>query len=190
MAFTTRKELLQKVAAHDEAAWRDFVGFYRPLILLRGRDLKLTDLELDELVQNVNLAVHRHEAAGRYDPAKGRFRDYLRRIITNCAIEIIQHRCRDVGLEAVIDNLVTENPTQADEEWRAFIYEKALEELRASCDAATYMAFELYGQRGLPVAEVCSMLSMSEDQVYQAKSRSAKRLNEIVARLERQADDE
>ena len=181
--------MLQKVAGKDEAAWHDFIDFYKPLIILRGRDLKLTDQELEELQQDVCLAVHKHEAANRYDPAKGRFRDYLRKIITNCAIEILQHRENFQNIEDLAN--LPENESQAaDEEWRKFIYEKALEELRSSCEPATYMAFDLYVQRELPVAEVASILSMSEDQVYQAKSRSVKRMKEIVARLERQADSE
>lgn len=180
--------MLQKVANKDEAAWHDFIEFYKPLIVLRGRDLKLTDQELEELQQEVCLAVHKHGVAGRYDPAKGRFRDYLRKIITNCAISILTSRPSGEDI-AVIANLpIKEDKNVADEEWRKFIYDKALEEFRSSCEPATYMAFDLYVQRELPVAEVASILSMSEDQVYQTKSRSIKRLREIVARLEKQAD--
>ena len=190
MAFTTRKEMLQKVANKDEAAWHDFIEFYRPLIILRGRDLKLTDQELEELQQDVCLSVHKHGATSRYDPSKGRFRDYLRKIITNCAIEILGHRPNGEDLAIIINLPISEDKDTADEEWRKFIYEKALEELRSCCEPATYMAFELYVQRELPVTEVASIMSMSEDQVYQAKSRSVKRLKEIVARLEKQAESE
>ena len=94
MSFTTRKSLLAKVKAGDEVSWAEFYAAYKPLILLCGQDCMLTDAETDELVLQVMAEVFQKDIVGKYDPdnipdnivfkydpAKGRFRHYLRRII-------------------------------------------------------------------------------------------------------------
>ena len=59
-------------------------------------------------------------------------------------------------------------------------------EVRGGCDPATFMAFEFYALRGLPVQQVVQMTSLSEDSVYQAKTRILRRLKEVVNRLQRE----
>ena len=94
MAFTTRKSLLAKVRAGDEVSWSDFYTAYKPLIYLCGNDCGLNDAEKEELVQQVMTEIFRKDIIGKfdpdnipkditfkYDPAKGRFRHYLRKTI-------------------------------------------------------------------------------------------------------------
>lgn len=92
MAFTTRKSLLAKVRAGDEVSWSDFYTAYKPLIYLCGNDCGLNNAEKEELVQQVMTEIFRKDIIGKfdpdnipkditfkYDPAKGRFRHYLRK---------------------------------------------------------------------------------------------------------------
>lgn len=192
MAYTTRQSLLKAVHEQDETAWRAFVDFYMPLILMRAKDFKLRPDEVDELRQEVFLAVSQYDLAGRYDPARGRFRDYLRRVITNCALHILRARA-DFTAEALPEKVKAEatppDKAQEEEEWRQFILQKALEELKSKCEDTVFMAFDMYALRGLPVREVAAALKTSEEQVYQAKSRLAGRLQAIVARLTRELDE-
>ncbi len=185
MAYTTRKELLTKVHEGNEAAWFEFAEFYKPLILLCAQDCHLNPNETEELQQNVLLAVFHHDVTQRYDSTKGRFRDYLRRIIKNTAIDIINARKGQLtsgtlpepqepqSLEKLIDGA-----------WREFLYNKALEELRANTEPTHYMAFELHGQQGMPAKKVAGMLGLSEASVFKIKSRLVARCAEIVKRLE------
>lgn len=184
MAYTTRKELLKKVHEGNEAAWFEFAEFYKPLIRLCARDFQLSASEAEELQQDVMVAVYQHDVANRYDPSKGRFRDYLRRIIKNTAIDIINERSMQVNLEGVEPQEPQSLDELIDGAWREFLYNKALEELRTSTDEIHYMAFELHGQRGMPARKVAEMLGISEDSVFKIKSRLVAKCAEIVKRLE------
>jgi len=190
MAYTTRQSLLKAVHEQDENAWRAFVDFYMPLILMRAKDFKLRPDEVDELRQEVFLAVSQYDLAGRYDPERGRFRDYLRRVITNCAKHILRARADFAAKELPEEAEATPpNKAQEEEEWRQFILQKALEELKSKCEDTVFMAFDMYALRGLPVREIAAALETSEEQVYQAKSRLSSRLQAIVARLTRELDE-
>ena len=189
MAYTTRKEMLQGVHNGDDNTWREFVEFYKPLMMLRAKDLILSANETEELVQDVCVTVFRNDAANNYDPGKGRFRDYLRKIITNCALTIINRRTpptSPIGPESSDGNTLDK---QFEEEWRQFIYEKALEELRATTSPSHYLAFKLYCERGLDAKEVADTLGISEDSVYQCKTRLTRELKAIAERLSHELDE-
>ena len=189
MTYTTRKELLEGVHNGDDAAWHKFTEFYRPLMLLRAKDLALQPVETEELIQDVCVAVLRNDATSNYDASKGRFRDYLRKIITNCALAIINRRSTLTSSVSIEYPDCNEIDKKFDEEWRQFIYNKAMEELRATTAPSHYLAFKLYCERGLPVQEVASTLGISEDSVYQSKTRLTRELKTIVERLARELDE-
>ncbi|MBQ6473106.1 MAG: sigma-70 family RNA polymerase sigma factor, partial [Victivallales bacterium] len=146
MAYTTRKDLFRKVHERDDAAWRKFDEMYTPMILLRAKDLRLMPSEVDELKQNVRLAVFKNDACGRHNPELGRFRDYLRRIITNCAYDILNARKSSIQVASVPEKEDESSDQAFEDEWRQYILEKAMEEVRAHCDETTFMAFDLYGR--------------------------------------------
>ncbi|MBR6372340.1 MAG: sigma-70 family RNA polymerase sigma factor [Victivallales bacterium] len=188
MAFTTRKELLQKVHDNVQQAWNDFVDYYSPLIALRAKDFGLTTEEYEELRQNVCLTVFQKDLTGQYDEKIGHFRTYLRKIINNSAIDILRKRKPTLSIENASQIPEEESEDKFEEEWRHFIYEKALQIVRQNCDNVTYMAFDLYARKGMPVKDVARTLQISKDQVFQAKSRTLKRLKETIADLERTED--
>ncbi len=189
MTYTTRKEMLVGVHNGDDAAWHEFVEFYKPLMLLRAKDLRLSENETEELVQDVSVTVFRNDVANNYDPMKGRFRDYLRKIITNCALTIINRRAAltfPVSTEISDGNAFDK---QFDEEWRQFIYQKAMEELRSKASPVHYLAYKLYCERGMAPQDVASSLGVTEDSVYQCKTRLTRELKIIVERLTRELDE-
>ena len=201
MAFTTRKSLLAKVRAGDEVSWTEFYAAYKPLILLCGQDCMLTPDENDELVQQVMSEIFRKDIVGKYDPdhipdgvvfhydpAQGRFRHYLRGIIRNQALRLLQKRKSHVELD---------NPAQQvfkpavdfwdnlwDEEWKRHVLAMALTELKGHVQPETYVAFEMYAIQERPVQEVADFLNLSITSVYTAKSRCIAALKEIISKLE------
>ena len=185
MAFTTRGDILKKVGENDDAGWREFVEYYTPLIRLRAKDLGLSPQETEELCQDVFVRIFRSGTVNRFDRGKGKFRTLLRAIISNAAIDLIRARRNTVEMPSAEEPL-TDDDAMFEEEWRQFLYEKALAEVRGGCDPATFMAFEFYALRGLPVQQVVQMTSLSEDSVYQAKTRILRRLKEVVNRLQRE----
>lgn len=201
MAFTTRKSLLAKVRAGDEVSWTEFYAAYKPLILLCGQDCMLTSDENDELVQQVMSEIFRKDIVGKYDPdhipddvvfhydpARGRFRHYLRGIIRNQALKIIQKR----KSFAELDNPEQQHPEASvdvwndlwDEEWKRHVLAMALTELKGHVQPETYMAFEMYAIQERPVQEVAGFLNLSIASIYTAKSRCVAALKEIISKLE------
>ena len=86
-------------------------------------------------------------------------------------------------------SLYTPFEEQFRKEWQKLILAEALEELRMRVDPQTYQAFELYGLQNRNADEVAEVLNVSKAQLYVAKSRCTKILQEIVERLKK-ADEE
>ena len=197
MAFTTKKSLLAKVRAGDEVSWREFYEAYKPLIVLVGNDCSLRSDENEELVQQVMCELFTKDIIGKYDPdhipddvkftydpKRGRFRHFLKRIVRNQAIKIYRKRFNHAPLEDV--EAVGENAFDSiwDEEWRRHVLNMALVELRGRVQPETYSAFEMYAMQNRKLDEVCKFLDMSPASVYTAKSRCVAALKEIIANLE------
>ncbi len=198
MAFTTKKSLLAKVRAGDEVSWQEFYEAYRPLILLCGDDCSLRPDEKEELVQQVMCELFTKDIIGKYDPdqipddvtftydpAKGRFRHYLKKIVRNQAIKIYRKRLEYENLEDA-EAVCGENTFDAvwNEEWRKHVLNMALVELKGRVQPETYAAFEMYAMQNRNLRAVCEFLDMSETSVYTAKSRCIAALKEIIANLE------
>ena len=198
MAYTTKKSLLAKVRAGDEVSWREFYETYRPLILLVGNDCSLRPEENEELVQQVMCELFTKDIIGKYDPDKvpddvkftydpkrGRFRHFLKRIVRNQAIKIYKKRLEYENLEDA-EAACGENRFDAvwNEEWRRHVLNMALVELRARVQPETYSAFEMYALQNRKIDDVCAFLDMSPASVYTAKSRCIATLKEIIANLE------
>ena len=149
MAYTTKKSLLEAIRSGDEVSWHEFYETYRPLIVVRGRDYKLNVAEIDELVQSVMLRFFKRSQTFLYDRTKGRFRDYLGKMIYHCAIDIIHQRPRNqVACE---EEEITEPAPDNDrwrEEWHQHIMTQALSQLKHQLEEVTYQAFELYALKG------------------------------------------
>ena len=141
---------------------------------------------MKELLQNVWLAVHQYDATSRYEQTRGRFRAYLRQIITNCAIDILKARRKRTqeislpNLPDIPDTAATANDMAA---WREFIMEKAIEEVKDNSEDVTFICFELLTRRRLPAKEVAGILEISEDAVYQNAHRIRERVKEVAKQL-------
>ena len=199
MAFTTRKSLLARVREGGDVPWREFYATYKPLILLCGGDCGLDDDEKDELVQNVMREIFAKDIIGKYDPehvpddvvfrhdpARGRFRHYLRQIIRNQARKIIRERRNaEMPIDEVADKQ-TDDPLEAawDNEWRRHVMNMAVTELKGRVQPETYVAFEMYALQNRPAQEVAAFLNISVASVYTAKNRCAAALKEIIKNLE------
>ncbi len=188
MAYTTNHTLLRRMReGGDESAWHSFRAFYSPLIATRGRDYRLNVNEIEQLIQNVLLAVHQEHVLTNYDPARGHFRDYLRTITSRQATRILEQRIPPArGMEEVPDEATLEK--QWEEEWKKFLYDRALDEMKDNMDTKAYMAFELHAIQGRPADEVAKLLGLSPNQVYLIRSRGIVRLQNIIERLKRELE--
>lgn len=192
MAYTTRQSMLNGMRQNQETAWEDFRTTYAPLIRLIARKKNLTDQETDELLQDVCVTMVQRDAIGKYNPAQGRFRTYLGRIINNCAVDIIRKRPAEQSVSTRHFNNATDAEAEVVEEltheWEEFLLEKALAEVRSRCDDLTFLAFDFHVRQQRPAKEVAEALGISEQKVYLSSSRITQRLKETVERLQKELE--
>lgn len=198
MAFTTRKTLLVKVRNGDEISWREFYETYQPLIWLCGGDHSLNYEEKQELVQTVMVQIFQRDILKKYDfekvpehitfkyePSRGRFRHFLKKIIRNNAKKIFNKRKHHCELGDQLDLLDRSNFNQAwEEEWEQHILASAMVELRNRVSAETFLAFEKYALHNEDPKDVALFLGISISSVYTAKSRCISIIKSIVDELE------
>lgn len=184
MAFTTRGSLLSAVRRGDEVGWDEFYAMYKPLILLRGGDLRLSQTEKEELVQLVMLDFFKGSRSFVYDKSKGRFRDYLKRIIHNKAYDLMRKRQDGtVSIEAEdfgIDDLPAEAEDIWENEWRATVWAQAFSEVKQKCDPTTMQSYVYFVLQNRSAQEVANLLDIKPNTVYQHKARIEKMLQKFA----------
>ena len=190
MAFSTHKSLLSKIAQGDEVGWEDFYRTYAPLIWIRGGDRNLTPSERQDLIQDVMVSMFSGIGHFKYDTTKGRFRDYIRKIIDRRAVDIIRKRdiAQSVGddIEHAVDDHGRDDDDTWLDEWKGHVFTQALVELKGEIEPKTYQAFELYAIDGWSVAETAKFTGMSVNSVYVAKNRAVEKLKDIISKLKEQ----
>jgi RNA polymerase sigma-70 factor (ECF subfamily) len=184
----TRASLLVRLRdPHDEAAWREFITLYGPLIYGYARKQGLQDADAADLGQEVFNALA--GALGRldYDPARGSFRNFLftivRRKLSNWRRA---QRSRPDGSTSVTDKLLEQWPVPGEEEtlweaeWQQRVFSWACEQVRLEVTGPTWLAFWRTAIEGQPGKQVANDLGLTAIAVYCARSRVLARLKELV----------
>ncbi len=183
----TLLERLQDVA--DPLAWDEFFRRYWRLVYACVRRRGGSDDTAEEIVQDVMLAVFQQRAVFRYDPARGRFRDWLAVVVGNKLAEYRRRpsqRVRGQGGDQEDGALepAAEEP-EPDAAWQATFEEAMLAVLldvvRNEVTPETYQAFELLVLNDLPGSRVAEITGQSRNAVYLAKKRVLGRLKELGA---------
>ncbi len=190
--------------APDPLAWEEFYERYWRLIFTTARRRGCSDHTAEEIVQEAMLAVFTGRAAFRYDPGRGRFRDWLGTVVRNAVAarrrspaDRPQPLADDAALLVVADTAAS-----PDAEWdRAFdlaTLASLLDVVRHEVTPATFQAFELAVLQEMPGADVARVTGLSRNAVYLARRRILARLKELgavfepaglAARLREAADD-
>ncbi|MCQ2378939.1 MAG: sigma-70 family RNA polymerase sigma factor [Victivallaceae bacterium] len=200
MPYTTNKSLLARVRAGDEISWKDFYTTYAPLIREVGRFCGVHGHDNETLVVQVMTDIFQKDILARYDPdhvpddvsfqhdpAKGRFRFFLRGIARNHARNLYRkYRKFDAFDENDASPCLHDEEWENvwDREWRRHVLAMAMVELRHRVRPKTYVAFEMYAVKEIAIEKVAAFLKCSVDSVYTAKTRCIKALKEIVNSLE------
>ena len=187
MAFTTKKTLLAKISdGDDNISWDEFFEMYRPLIFIRGRDFGFNKTECDDLTQLVMSEIFKMRNTFSYNPSKGRFRDYMKKIIFHQALRLKKESMQGKMYVELPENLI-ENSDELEQswqaEWEAQQMKMALDELKHKLEPVTYQAFDLYALQNCAAEDVAAWLKISVNSVYLAKTRSIAKLKEIISSL-------
>lgn len=191
MHSQTHVTLLDRLReASDPLAWEEFYERYWRLIFSTARRRGCSDHTAEEIVQEAMLAVFKGRAAFRYDPDRGRFRDWLGAVVRNAVAARRRSpadRPQPLADDAVIAGLA-DSATEPDAAWdRAFelaTLASLLDVVRHEVAPTTYQAFELVALHELPAVDVARVTGLSRNAVYLARRRVLERLAELGASIE------
>ncbi|MBL9141348.1 MAG: sigma-70 family RNA polymerase sigma factor [Phycisphaerae bacterium] len=186
--YATRPSIFLRLRADRtldrQVGWQEFHARYGPVVAGFARNAGLSGNEVDDVVQDVMFGFFRASNHFEYDPNRGRFRGYLKRITLNAIRDRWRKRRKESALSTEFD------PAQADpmdrhweREWAENLLRRALEEVRTQVQPRTMEAFELYGVRGLPASVVEKETGMTYAAIRHAKMRVLHELQRVVKRL-------
>ncbi len=186
----TRATLLERLRdGADQLSWEEFFRSYWPLVYAFARHRGCSPETAEEVVQDVMLKVFEQRDFYQYDPARGRFRDWLGAVVRNQVAEYRRRpseRVRARGRDSHVASTEPESDApQPDAAWEA-AFENALlmvllDTVRRETNPRTFLAFELSALHGLPGAKVAQITGLTRNAVYKACKRVLKRLGELGA---------
>ncbi len=190
MESRTKTTLLQRIRdGTDPLAWQAFSDRYWRLIFTIAKRRGCSDDTAEEVVQDVMLEVFRQRDVFTYDPARGRFRDWLGTVVRNLVAKHYRQPAQRIrGRGGDSDDVFPEQELrdgQPDARWEA-AYEQAmltvlLDVVRREVSPQTYQAFELAAIRGLSGQQAAKITGLSRNAVFLSRKRVFERLRELGA---------
>jgi RNA polymerase sigma-70 factor (ECF subfamily) len=190
----TRITLLGRIRRDptNEAAWGEFVEHYGGKIYGWCRKWGLQEADAQDVTQSVLLKLARTMREFAYDPARS-FRAWLKTLTHHAWSDFLESRQRPglgsgdshvhglLGTIAARDDLVEHLNAEFDRE----LLEEAMARVRLRVAPQTWQAFALTALEGLSGADAAARIPMQVAQVFVAKRRVQKMLQQEVARLEK-----
>ena len=165
----------------DDDVWREFHDRYYALVRGFARRRGLQPIDADDVAQEVLMAVHHGIREFHYDPAKGRFRGFLKTL----ALRAIWRREPMDGDhdEEGLDRLAADPEIEDmwESEWRQYHLRLAMSRIRFEFPAAEVRVFEMLTTENRPSKEVASESGLPIDRVYKVKSAILSRLRDVIA---------
>jgi RNA polymerase sigma-70 factor (ECF subfamily) len=190
--YTTHATLLLRLNTADtrgrELAWNEFRAKYAPVIAGFANNLGVPRQEIDDVIQDVLLGFYSYSPTFVYDPAKGRFRGYLK----VCTIRAVRtRRGKQLKFKSVPLDQVQDEDLEIDQVWKD-IWRK--EHLNRAIEVARqlhghkpmFKTFEKYVINGEDAANVATEMGITVNAVYKAKERIALVVREQLEALERE----
>ncbi|HWL94928.1 MAG TPA: sigma-70 family RNA polymerase sigma factor [Phycisphaerae bacterium] len=186
-ATTTHATLLARIAdPGDPTAWGEFCAQYEEMIRAFARRQGVVGANADDIVQEVLLSLTKALPGFEYNPAKGKFRSYLKTVVVRA---IIRRRQREFGVVQLGDVDEASRVACADEkldaaweeEWRQQHLRRAMRTVEAEFNATDLGCFRAYVVEGEDTEAVAKRFGVSASQVYGAKHRILARLKALIA---------
>ncbi len=192
---STRPSLLSRVRdPQDQAAWREFEAKYRDLLLCYAQRRGLQPADAEDVRQQVMINLSRYLKDFKYDPALGRFRSYLGRMVRNgVAQNMARRKTGDVALDTGVEAAVPgKDEAEVDEvwedEWMKHHYRTAMSAIRECVEPQTAAIFERF-VAGDSAEQIAEAFEMSNQAVQKIKQRMRDRMKEQIAVQIREEDE-
>jgi RNA polymerase sigma-70 factor (ECF subfamily) len=175
----------------DSQAWSEFVQRYGKVIFGWCRHYGLQEADAEDVTQNVLLRLAEKMPAFVYDPGRS-FRAWLKTLTHNAWSDFVGSRQRraqgsgDTDMLQVLQSVEAraDLEKQLDEAFDRELLDEAMNRVKDRVAPQTWEAFRLTAFEGLSGAEAAAQIPMQVAQVFVAKRRVQKMLQEEVAKLE------
>ena len=184
---TTSFTLLDRLRnSSDSAAWDRFVDLYVPLLVFWARQLPVSGMEPADFVHDVFIKLKQELPKFTYDPAKGKFRRWLR---TVCVNHWRDHQRKRANHLAQADAAQLAALASADDgleqfwnqDYVAVLANEAFKILEKEFDPTTRAIFIEVAMNGRSVQEVAQQFGLSPNAVSIRKFHVLRRLRHELA---------
>jgi RNA polymerase sigma factor (sigma-70 family) len=181
----------------DQAAWSELVAHYGGKIHAWCLRWGLQEADSQDVTQDVLLKLAKAMHDFHYDPSRS-FRAWLKTLTNHALSDFLESRPRSAqgsGDSQVLDMLHSVEARadllqRLEAEFDREVLEVAMTRVRLRVEPQTWAAFQLTAIEGLSGAEAGARIPMQVAQVFVAKRRVQKMLQEEVAKLEQEDSPE
>jgi RNA polymerase sigma-70 factor (ECF subfamily) len=176
----------------NQGAWGEFVEQYGPKIYGWCRTWGLQEADAQDVTQNVLLKLAQRLREFQYDPARS-FRAWIKTLTHHAWSDFVESRQKggrgsgDSAVHGLLHSVAARDDLiqQLEAEFDKELFEEAMKRVRLRVAPQTWSAFALTALEGLSGAEVARQIPMQIAQVFIAKRRVRKMLEEEIAKLDR-----
>ncbi len=190
--YTTKNSLINRIRdSSDRDAWSDFVEIYGPLVYRYGRRRGLQDADAADLSQAVLTEVSHCIDRFDYNPALGRFRNWLMVIARYKLSSLTRDRSKQIGTTAALTHDRLDQQPGTDDfstlwetEYQNYLFRWAANLVRDEIEEQTWQAFWQTAVENKTPRDVATELRMKVGTVYAAKSRVILRIRQKIAEVD------
>jgi RNA polymerase sigma-70 factor (ECF subfamily) len=186
----TRASLLVKLRDHQNAsAWQEFTDLYTPVIRKTALRTGLQVADVENVVQEVLLAVSQSIDQWLANPLRGSFRGWLSRIAKNKTLDLLTRKATrpESGPSREWDAIpaaLSSLSSYWDQEYRWELFVRVAKHVREAVAEATWQAFWLSTIENRPIADVARQLGVRQGVVYLSRCRVLDRIRKLVKQWE------
>ncbi|MFN7290111.1 MAG: RNA polymerase sigma factor [Pirellula sp.] len=195
----TRASLIVRLRdQEDKDAWDEVMAIYGPLVFRMALRQGLQRADAEDVVQQVFTAIFQSVEKWLEQSERGRFRNWLIGIGRNIALNKLNRKPKGgIGVGGTeghdkLDRLKASEDELASEfdiEYQREVYRWAAQKVQVDVDPKTWEAFRLTHVDGVSISEAAKLLGVGVGQVYVARSRVMKRLQNLVNQCSGLIDD-
>ena len=189
--FNTRITLIQKLRdLHDEASWEDFVYYYRRYIGTIITNLGIPKTDVDDLVQEVLMALWKSLPSYDYRPEQCKFRSWLKTVTRNTVVNSFRKKEKQQKLLEDVKthpaNLdiaeISEIEDITEREWKLHVSRLAWDSIKKEFNDKTRQCYLMLAE-GIPATEVAKRLDLKVNSVHVFRQRIQEKLKSEIRRL-------
>lgn len=180
--YTTRTTVLKNIAAGNEVAWDDIYTIYHPLIRSCAMKRGVPVADVDDIIQQVMLALFNNGKFIYSRQKYGLFRSYLGGIIRHKICDyfrkqsVIPVQIADVERDDSFEKIFLD-------EYRNYVVKEVLNELKQHIHPETFETFYLCCMQNRSDKEVAKMLHVPPNTVTARKKRCREIMKNIIEKL-------